>query len=136
MENGLFSSDDFAQWSKKYVVYVHVTTHLEGREHEGLFRAKGFTGFPTLAFLDAEGGLTAKHSGARAIPEVEKTADKATAYLTLRKKAASGDKAASQHVFLADLELMRYDFTLGSLKLAGLREGMSQTLRNKAGPPP
>ena len=132
MENGLFSSDDFAEWSKKYVIYVHVSTHLEGREHEGLFRAKGFTGFPTLAFLDAEGGLTAKHAGRRAIPELDKTADKATAYLALRKKAASGDQTANQHLFVADLQLMRYDFTLGSLKFAGLREGMSQALRKKA----
>ena len=65
MENGLFSSEDLASWSRDYVLYLHISTRIEGREHEGLFRAKGFTGFPTLAFLDDEGGLIAKHAGAR-----------------------------------------------------------------------
>ncbi len=132
MENGLFSSADFTQWSKNYVLYLHISTRIEGRKHEGLFRAKGFTGFPTLAFLDVEGGLTAKHAGSRVVGEIQKTADKSMAYMALRDKAASGDKVAVQHLFVADLELARYDFTLGSLKLAGLRKEMSENLQKKA----
>lgn len=132
MENGLFSSADFTQWSKNYVLYLHISTRIEGRKHEGLFRAKGFTGFPTLAFLDVEGGLTAKHAGSRVVGGIQKTADKSMAYMALRDKAASGDKVAVQHLFVADLELARYDFTLGSLKLAGLRKEMSESLQKKA----
>jgi hypothetical protein len=132
VENGLFSSADFTQWSKNYVLYLHISTRIEGRKHEGLFRAKGFTGFPTLAFLDVEGGLTAKHAGSRVVGAIQKTADKSMAYMALRDKAASGDKVAVQHLFVADLELARYDFTLGSLKLAGLRKEMSESLQKKA----
>ena len=76
--------------------------------------------------------MTAKHAGSRVVPEIQKTAGKALAYMALRKKAGSGDKVAVQHLFVADLELARYDFALGSLKLAGLRKEMSDSLRKKA----
>lgn len=132
MENGLFSSSEFAEWSKSYVIYCHISTRIEGRKDEGLFREKGFTGFPTLAFLDTNGALTAKHAGSRVIPELNKTAKKSTTYMTLRSKANAGDKAAKQHLFVADLELGRYDFASGSLKLAVLRKQMSDSLQNKA----
>jgi len=132
VENGLFSSEDFASWSRDYVLYLHISTRIEGREHEGLFRAKGFTGFPTLAFLDDEGGLIAKHAGARVIPGIEKTAGKGKAYTALREKAAAGDQAAVQHLFVADLELSRYDFTMGTLKLGVLRKEMPAKLRERA----
>ena len=132
MENGLFSSPEFAEWSKSYVIYVHISTRIEGRKDEGLFREKGFTGFPTLAFLDTNGDLTAKHAGSRVIPELDKTAKKSTAYSALRSKAKVGDKAASQHLFIADLELGRYGFASGSLRLAVLRKQMSKSLQEKA----
>ena len=132
MENGLFSSEEFTAWSKDYVLYLHISTRIDGRAHESLFRDKGFTGFPTLAFLDPEGGLIAKHAGSRVIPQIEKTAGKGAAYIALREKAAAGDKAAVQHLFVADLELARYDFAMGSLKLAVLRDAMPVNLRERA----
>ncbi len=132
MENGLFSSSEFAEWSKSYVIYCHISTRIEGRKDEGLFREKGFTGFPTLAFLDTNGDLTAKHAGSRVIPQLDKTAKKSSAYMALRSKAKAGDKAANQHLFVADLELGRYDFASGSLRLAVLRKQMSESLQEKA----
>ncbi len=131
MENGLFSSDEFSRWSEKFIPYVHISTRLDGQKHEGLFRELGFTGFPTLAFLDAGGLLIAKHTGSRSVEPLQQTADQAVAYLALRQKAAGGDLVAAQQLFVADLELMRYGFAQASLIFATLRKQMPRPLRKK-----
>jgi hypothetical protein len=113
------------------VLFLHVSTRLKTREHDGLFGDKGFTGFPSLAFTDAKGDIIARHASARDLPSLDKTAGMATAYLALRDKAAAGDPAARQHLFVADLGLGHYDFSRGSLRLAAMPD-MPAALRQKA----
>ncbi|MHC4514972.1 MAG: hypothetical protein ACYS5W_14855 [Planctomycetota bacterium] len=128
----MFSTTEFSDWSKQHVMFLHVTTRLEDRKHDGLLKEKGFRGFPSLAFMDASGIVTARHAGQRDLEGLSKTAEKADAYLALRKKAESGDEVAGQHLFVQSLGLGHYDFARGSLRMAALRDKLPATLRADA----
>jgi len=60
MEGGLLSSDEFNAFAKKYVLYVNVTTRIDGRPGEDLLYRKGGRGFPYVAAMNAEGKVTAQ----------------------------------------------------------------------------
>ncbi|MHC4516383.1 MAG: hypothetical protein ACYS5W_22175, partial [Planctomycetota bacterium] len=68
----------------------------------------------------------------RDLEGLSKTAEKADAYLALRKKAESGDEVAGQHLFVRSLGLGHYDFARGSLRMAALRDKLPATLRADA----
>lgn len=114
------------------MLLLHVTTHLTGKPHDGLLKTYGFAGFPSLAFLDAKGGLIARHEGARNLAELGKTAGRADAYLALRTKAEAGDAVAQQHLFVQDLGLHRFTFSQGELRYAGLKDKLPAELRKRA----
>jgi hypothetical protein len=73
---------------------LHITTHVEGDKYDKLLREKGGTGFPTLAFMDADGNVLAKHEGQRSVAAFESSAAKAKEFLDLKAKAEAGDRAA------------------------------------------
>ena len=61
MEDGVLRTDEFKKFSEDYVMFLHITTRIEGRENDGLLGDVGGTGFPTLVVLDATGSVIAKH---------------------------------------------------------------------------
>ena len=42
------------------VPYLNIATHLEGVPYDRLLQEKGFGGYPSLAFMDAEGNVIGK----------------------------------------------------------------------------
>lgn len=109
MEGGPLLSEEFVNWSKDYVLYNHVTTKIKGEKYGNNLGLKGGSGFPYLAFLDAEGTVLAVHNGARNPEGFAKTAEEAKAMLDLRAKAEAGDKAVAfdllaKYLSLAPLE--------------------------------
>jgi hypothetical protein len=70
-----------------------------------LLRDKGFTGFPALAFMDAEGNVIAKQ-GERSVDGFEKTLVKVKTLQDVRAAAArGGDEKALKKVLMAELDL-------------------------------
>jgi hypothetical protein len=57
----VLSSKEFAEFSKQYVMFCHVTTRIEGRKDDDLLSKKGGNGFPYLVAMDANGDVIAQH---------------------------------------------------------------------------
>ena len=48
----MLSSDEFAAWSEDRILFLHVTSRVETDKHQTLLKDKGFSGFPSVAFMD------------------------------------------------------------------------------------
>lgn len=114
-------TDEFAKWSKGYVLFCHITTHLATEKYDQLLSEKGGNGFPYLVFMDSEGNVIARHEGSRDAAGFAETGKKAQAFLDLQKKAAKGDRAAKIDLLIAQLELghLKMDEAQGKLKELG-----------------
>jgi len=97
------------------VLFLHVTTRIQGAKYDDLLTEKGGTGFPHLAFLDASGEVIAEHNGPRTVPAFRKMLAKAKRIVELRAKAAAGDKAAR-------IDLLILETSLGKRELADLKD--------------
>jgi hypothetical protein len=78
------------------VPFLHITTHIAGREGDGLLDDKGGRGFPYIVFMDDEGQVIAVQPGReRTVEGFQKTlAGDVKRFMDLRAKALSGDAAA------------------------------------------
>jgi hypothetical protein len=63
-EGGL-SDPAFPEFAKTVVLFLHNTSHVDDEPYPTLLREKGFTGFPSLCFMDAEGRVLAKQGRKR-----------------------------------------------------------------------
>jgi hypothetical protein len=108
------------KFSKDYVLYCNITTHVETDKDQELLEAKGGDGFPYLIFMDSEGNILAKHEEERDAQGFAKTGEKAKAFLALKAKAAKGDKAAKVDLVIAQLELGHFGAEEAQKKLSGL----------------
>jgi len=101
VEGGPLLTEEFKEFTKGVVPFLHITTHIEGRKDEDLFGTLGGRGFPTFFFLDAKGDVVAQHDGPRSAEGFAATKEKAQEFIDLRNKAAAGDKAAKFKYTLA-----------------------------------
>jgi hypothetical protein len=104
VERGTLSEDAFARWSENYVLFLHVTSDVEGEPHPKLLEQKGGRGFPTFMFLDADGEVLEVHDEARTVEEFGKTADRVQKFLELQRRAEAGDRPAKIELTLIQLE--------------------------------
>ncbi|HLG43205.1 MAG TPA: hypothetical protein VI643_07550 [Planctomycetota bacterium] len=109
MERGALSDEAFPKFAEKYVVFMHITTRIEGEKHDKLLSEKGGTGFPFVVYMDADGNVVARHEGQRTIDGFETTAGKAREFLELKKKAEGGDKAAQLDLLKKQIEFRHFD---------------------------
>jgi hypothetical protein len=58
--NTVLATDGFREFAKEYVLFVHITTKIDGDKYPNLMEEKGGEGFPYVAAMDAEGGVLAK----------------------------------------------------------------------------
>lgn len=93
------------KFSKDYVVFCHITTHIEGEKNGDLLEKKGGEGFPHIVFMDGDGNVLAEHQGDRSAEGFSKTGQKAKDYITLKAKADKGDKAAKIDFAIARLAM-------------------------------
>jgi len=116
LESRVLSTDDFKAFSKNVVPYLSVMTHIEGRKDDDLLTVYGFRGFPSLAFLDAEGNKI-KVQAERSVKGFQATAD----YLGLKAKVEAGDKSAAIPYFFAQMKLGDIDFKGAQEKVKTLK---------------
>lgn len=105
MEGGALLSDEFNEFSKKHVMFLHITTHIEGRKDEDLFSKVGGRGWPSFFVLDAEGNVLAKHSGPRTAEGFASTMNDAQKFVDLKTKAEAGDAAAKIDYLFARMRM-------------------------------
>lgn len=83
-------------------------TKIDGHPYDGLLGEKGFRGFPSLAFMDAEGNVLGEPSG-RSISSFNDTRDALSSISIVREKAEAGDKQAA-------VELLLLEHALGQIE--------------------
>jgi hypothetical protein len=93
------------KFSKDYVLFCHITTHIQGEKHGNLLEEKGGEGFPHIIFMDAQGNILAVHEEERSAAGFAKTGEKAKTFMALKEKAAKGDKAAQVDLIIAQLDM-------------------------------
>jgi hypothetical protein len=93
------------KFSKDYVLFCHITTHIQGEKHANLLEEKGGEGFPHIVFMDAEGSVLAVHEDDRTAEAFAKTGAKAKTFMELKAKAAKGDKTAKVDLIIAQLDM-------------------------------
>jgi hypothetical protein len=119
------------EWSKKFVLFCHVTTGIEKEPNEKLLSEKGGQGFPYLVFMDAEGRVLSRHEGQRNVEGFNKTLGEARGFLELKKKAEGGDKDAVQDLFMRQLDLGHFKAEEARKKLAEMAD-LPKEKRDKA----
>lgn len=93
------------KFAADYVLFCHITSHVEADKHQDLLEKKGGQGFPHIVFMDAEGRVLAEHQGARDAEGFAATGAKARNFLALKAKAEGGDAGAKIDFLMAQLEL-------------------------------
>jgi hypothetical protein len=102
------------------VLFLHNTSRVDDEPYPKLMQEKGFTGFPSLCFMDADGNVLMKQSTrtvagfATTLGQLEEQRKQRQ---ELEAKARAGDAAAAKQLFLADL---------GTLDVEQLKAGMKQ----------
>ena len=93
----MFSKSDFQHWARGNVVrFAAVMTKIEGRKDDDLLRTYGFSGFPSMALLDAEGEVVTKKI-ARDLFSISNTVAASVVHLKIRAQIDAGqdyDRAA------------------------------------------
>lgn len=87
------------------MLFLHNTSRVEDEPYPTLLQDKGFGGFPSLAFMDADGNVIAKQ-GERTVDGFQKTHAKVKALMDLRQTVARGsDEKLQKKLLMAELDL-------------------------------
>lgn len=104
---------------------MHNTSRVEDEKYPNLLREKGFSGFPSLCFMDAEGNVLVKQ-GERSVKGFRATLARLEHLAELKAKLQKGGGAELERdVFLAELELQ-------SLRADEIKQRMEKMHLDKA----
>lgn len=101
----MLSTEEFAKWSTKVVLFLHNTSHVADEPYPNLLAEKGGIGFPTMSYLDAEGNLLKQVGHVTPVAELEKAYDELQTWTSLRAAVESGKATTKQEAELFRLEL-------------------------------
>jgi hypothetical protein len=107
LESGALSTDDFKKFAKNVVLFLHVTSYVDGAKYPHLLQKKGGRGFPYLVVMDAEGNVISKVKGARTVENFQKAVDAGNRYQTL---SAKKDRTPAE-----DMEFFKLQWGMGNL---------------------
>ncbi|MFO1077188.1 MAG: thioredoxin family protein [Planctomycetota bacterium] len=114
VESRVFDQEDFAAFAAKVVLFCHVTSHVEGDPYPDLLPQKGGSGWPFMAFLDADGNVLTRQSE-RSVASFHRTLAKCEAYLALDKRSRAGEPGLATDLLIAHI-------AMGGLTLADAKE--------------
>lgn len=129
----MLSTDEFKTFASEYVMFCHITTRLEGRAHDGLLSDKGFTGFPSLAAMNADGDIIAKLTGGRDVAGFREMMASAAKYEEIRAKAEHSP-ADKLFLLLHSLDMGNVDVEAArksAAELEGLDDGQRREIEGK-----
>ncbi len=118
LEQGALSEPAFVEFSKRVVLFCHVTSQVEGDAHQDLLAQKGGRAFPYLVFLDADGAVAAKQAE-RSVAAFLATLGKLDELAALEARFAAGDQQAGAAALKLGLEL-------GGRSMAAARERLQK----------
>lgn len=94
MEDGVLRSAAFQEFSKDYVMFLHVTTMIEGRKDDELLMRIGGAAFPHVVVMDVDGSVVREHMGAPTVEAFKESGAVGYQRVAMRRKAAAGDRDA------------------------------------------
>lgn len=126
MEGGALSDPAFPEFSKSVVLFVHNTSRVDGEKYGGLLKEKGFGGFPTLAFMDSEGGVLTSRLE-RSVAGFKRSAASlaAVAELEAVDQATPLQGDAAVKLVFAQLDLGKVDFAAAKARLDKIEGAIS-----------
>lgn len=103
----MLSTDEFVQWSRKVVLFLHNTSRVDGEKHPNLLFEMGGVGFPTMSYLDADGRLLQQVGHVTPVAALEKAYGELAAWRALRTEVAGGkaDAGKVKELFLLELKM-------------------------------
>lgn len=103
------------------VPFLHITTRIEGRPNEDLFKKLGGRGFPTLKFLDADGNPLGEPTG-RDVADFESTLVTLMSLKDLENRIEAGEEGLEDDLFLAKLRMGVYSYEDAKANAAKFKE--------------
>ena len=96
---------------------MHITTRITGKKYDGLLAEKGFRGFPSLAFMDADGIIIGKPRE-RTVASFDEMHTNLARYQALLERQKAGEKGLEFDLFVAEYHLGNFTSraTLAKLK--------------------
>ena len=116
----MLSTDEFKAFAGKVVPFLSMMTRIEDRKDDDLLRTYGFRGFPSLAFLDAEGNKLLTQGG-RTVKDFEDSLAKVSEFVELDAKAKAGDESAVVPALIAQMKLGGIDYAGAQAKAKGAK---------------
>ncbi len=119
----MLSTSEFATWATKVVLFLHNTSRVDDEPYPTLLHEKGGNGFPTVSYLDAEGGLLKQVGHVTPVAELETAWQGLQAWTALRAAVAAGKADAGKQ-----LELFRMELAMGNRPFAEMvkrRQGVT-----------
>ena len=124
-EREVLSDPEFAEFSKRAVLYCHVTAHVDAKDDQFLF-ACGGSGWPHHAILDATGRVLGRHPSWR-----KKSVAAFSELLERAQQHLDVERETSQTIAAAHRRRLDSGLAAGALSLAEARD-----LLAKSGPLP
>ncbi len=108
------------------MLFLHNTSRVDGEKYGNLLREKGFGGFPTLAFMDSEGGVLTSRLD-RSVEGFKRSAASLTAVAELEAadKATPLQGDAAVKLVFAQLDLGKVDFAAAKARLDKIEGAIS-----------
>ncbi|HEX5052191.1 MAG TPA: hypothetical protein VFZ65_10495 [Planctomycetota bacterium] len=85
------------------MLFLHNTSHVDDEPYPKLLSEKGFTGFPSICFMDVDGNVLSKPQ--RSVKAFVETLAQTKVLVALRAKGDKATPAEKKQLFLAELEL-------------------------------
>jgi hypothetical protein len=100
----VLSTQEFAAWSKKVVLFLHNTSRCDDEPYAELLFQRGGNGFPTVSYLDADGNLLKQVGHVTPVEELEAAHGTLMGWKELRRQVGAGADAGKQkELFLLEL---------------------------------
>jgi hypothetical protein len=135
LEDGTLSEEQFRAFAQDVVLYLHVTSHVDGDPHPNQLREKGGSSFPYLVFLDAAGDPIARPDGDGVDALRDALEGPVAAFRQLVDAARDGGDEARARLFRRRVELGHFlDFEAARREMAAhaaLTEAERRTLEQQ-----
>ncbi|MHC4859516.1 MAG: hypothetical protein ACYTDY_05430 [Planctomycetota bacterium] len=106
------------------MLFAHVTTRIPGEEYDSLLHALGGSVFPTLLFLDAEGGVLGEHRWPRTVESFRESHSAVRRLLAIEaKEKPSRAERVEKLVLLGRLRRLDFDGAKAMLDRLGELSG-------------
>ena len=104
------------------MLFLHITTRIEGRKDDSLLTTVGGRGFPHLVAMDAEGKVIATLEGDRTAEGFRAMMKQGSDFVDLRTRVEKGDTAAQADFFIQALKFKHFKIDAARKYQAGLKK--------------